>query len=100
MRKYLVRVGNTYPKARSCPNGRQHTYTTTPSLLRAAHTTVFIHSVLASKLSLALKVAGKVTDSDTDLVFCLMYSILRSLIFQICAAIYQLHLHMVFTSRN
>ena len=26
MRKYLVRVGNTYPNARSCPNGRQHTY--------------------------------------------------------------------------
>ena len=25
MRKYLVRGGNTYPKARSCPNGRQHT---------------------------------------------------------------------------
>ena len=25
MRKYLVRDGNTYPKARSCPNGRQHT---------------------------------------------------------------------------
>ena len=24
MRKYLVRGGNTYPKARSCPNGRQH----------------------------------------------------------------------------
>jgi hypothetical protein len=26
MRKYLVMVGNTYPKARSGPNGRQHTY--------------------------------------------------------------------------
>jgi hypothetical protein len=25
MRKYLVSGGNTYPKARSCPNGRQHT---------------------------------------------------------------------------
>jgi hypothetical protein len=25
MSKYLVRGGNTYPKARSCPNGRQHT---------------------------------------------------------------------------
>jgi hypothetical protein len=25
MRKYLVRGGNTYPKARSCPNGTQHT---------------------------------------------------------------------------
>ena len=25
MRKYLVRGGNTYPKARSFPNGRQHT---------------------------------------------------------------------------
>ena len=25
MRQYLVRGGNTYPKARSCPNGRQHT---------------------------------------------------------------------------
>ena len=25
MRKYLVRGGNTYPNARSCPNGRQHT---------------------------------------------------------------------------
>ena len=25
MRKYLVRGGNTYPKARSCPNGRQQT---------------------------------------------------------------------------
>ena len=24
-RKYLVRGGNTYPKTRSCPNGRQHT---------------------------------------------------------------------------
>jgi hypothetical protein len=22
---YLVRDGNTYPNARSCPNGRQHT---------------------------------------------------------------------------
>jgi hypothetical protein len=43
--------------------------TTTPSLLRAANTTVFIHSVLASKLSLSLKVAGKVTDSDTDWYF-------------------------------
>jgi hypothetical protein len=29
---------------------------------------------LANKLSLALKVTGKVTDSDTVLVFCLMYS--------------------------
>jgi hypothetical protein len=36
---------------------------TTHSLLRAANTTVFIHSVLANKLSLALKVTGKVTDS-------------------------------------
>ena len=27
MRKYLVRDGNTYPKARSCPNRRQHTDT-------------------------------------------------------------------------
>ena len=36
------------------------------SLLRAANTTVFIHSVLSNKLSLALKV--------TVLVFCLMYS--------------------------
>ena len=43
-------------------------------LLRAANTTVFIHSVLANKLSLALKVTGKVTGSDTVLVFCLMYS--------------------------
>jgi hypothetical protein len=34
--------------------------TTTPFLLRAANTTVFIHSVLANKLSLALKVTGKV----------------------------------------
>ena len=25
MRKYFVRGGNTYPKARSFPNGRQHT---------------------------------------------------------------------------
>ena len=25
MRKYLVSCGNTYPKARSFPNGRQHT---------------------------------------------------------------------------
>ena len=25
MRKYLVRGGNTYPKARYCPNGGQHT---------------------------------------------------------------------------
>ena len=25
MRKYLVRGGNTYPKAKSCPNERQHT---------------------------------------------------------------------------
>jgi hypothetical protein len=25
MRKYLERGGITYPKARSCPNGRQHT---------------------------------------------------------------------------
>ena len=25
MRKYLERGGNTYPKERSCPNGRQHT---------------------------------------------------------------------------
>ena len=25
MRKYMVRGGNTYPKARSCSNGRQHT---------------------------------------------------------------------------
>ena len=25
MRQYLVRGGNTYPKARSCPNGRQRT---------------------------------------------------------------------------
>ena len=24
MRKYLVRGGNTYPKARSCPSERQH----------------------------------------------------------------------------
>jgi hypothetical protein len=48
--------------------------TTTPSLLRGANTTVYIHSVLANKLSLALKVTGKVTDSDTVLVFCLMYS--------------------------
>jgi hypothetical protein len=39
--------------------------TTTPFLLRAANTTVFIHSVLANKLSLALKVTGKVTDRDT-----------------------------------
>jgi hypothetical protein len=39
-----------------------------------SNTTVFIHSVLANKLSLALKVTGKVTDSDTVLVFCLMYS--------------------------
>jgi hypothetical protein len=43
-------------------------------LLRAANTTVFIHSVLADKLSLTLKITGKVTDSDTVLVFCLMYS--------------------------
>jgi hypothetical protein len=40
--------------------------TTTPFLLRAANTTVFIHSVLANKLSLALKVTGKVTDSDIE----------------------------------
>jgi hypothetical protein len=44
------------------------------SFLIAANTTVFIHFVLANKLSLALKVTGKVTDSDTVLVFCLMYS--------------------------
>jgi hypothetical protein len=31
-------------------------------------------TVLANKLSLALKVTGKVNDSDTVLVFCLMYS--------------------------
>jgi hypothetical protein len=43
--------------------------TTTPPLLRAANTTVFIHSVLANKFSLTLKVTGKVTDSDTVLVF-------------------------------
>jgi hypothetical protein len=52
-----------------------HTGATTTPSLRAANTTVLIHSVLASKLSLALKVAGKATDRDTDL-------------------------HMVFTSRN
>jgi hypothetical protein len=52
------------------PNGA----TTTPSLLRAANATVCIHSVLANKLPLALMVTGKVTDSDTVLVFCLMYS--------------------------
>ena len=34
----------------------------------------FILQFLANKLSLALKVTGKVTDSDTVLVFCLMYS--------------------------
>jgi hypothetical protein len=44
--------------------------TVTPSLLRAANTTFYIHSVLANKLSFALKVTGKVTDSDTVLVFC------------------------------
>ena len=44
------------------------------SLPPAANTTVFIHSVLVNKLSLVLKVTGKVTDSDTVLVFCFMYS--------------------------
>ena len=48
--------------------------TTIPSLLRAANTTVFIHHVLANKPSLALNVTDKVTDSDTVLVSCLMYS--------------------------
>ena len=42
--------------------------------LRAANTTAYIHSVLANKLSLAFNVTGKVTDRDTVLVFCLMYS--------------------------
>ena len=49
--------------------------TATPSLLRAANMNqCYIHSVLANKLSLALKVTCKVTDIDTVLVFCLMYS--------------------------
>jgi len=42
--------------------------------MRAANTPAYIHSVLANKLSLALNVTGKVTDKDTVLVFCLMYS--------------------------
>jgi hypothetical protein len=48
--------------------------TTTPSLLRVANITLFIHHVLANKPSLALNVTGKVTDSDTVLVSCFMYS--------------------------
>jgi hypothetical protein len=48
--------------------------TTTPSLLRLANITLFIHHVLANKPSLALNVTGKVTDSDTVLVSCFMYS--------------------------
>jgi hypothetical protein len=45
-----------------------------PSLLRVANITLFIHHVLANKPSLALNVTGKVTDSDTVLVSCFMYS--------------------------
>jgi len=48
--------------------------TATPSLLRAANIIFYIHFILANKLSLVLKVTGKVTDSDTVLVCCLMYS--------------------------
>ena len=39
--------------------------TTTLSPLQAPNTTVFIHSVLANKFSLALNVTGKVTDFVT-----------------------------------
>jgi hypothetical protein len=63
-------VANIFYK--SCAQIDNTGTTTTPSLLRAANTTVFMNSVLANKLSLALTVTGKAINSDTVLVFCLM----------------------------